>query len=180
MFLLIQTRQDASLGDHDLRNFGRVMRGITEDNNFQFLLQVDAIKDNTFSRLLCYSDCDHFVPHNVAGSSNIYEDVTVCLSSISKTHVSSEDKNVKTKAIITSDVDLLIDQIAETRVNISHGSHMCCLHSINNLLKRIDNSREMGVDLNLGCHSKMHNCYRMNVIAKPREGNKKTLRKQGW
>ena len=69
---LIQTRQDASLGDHDLRNFGRVMRGITEDNNFQFLLQVDAIKDNTFSRLLCYSDCDHFVPHNVVCLSNIY------------------------------------------------------------------------------------------------------------
>ena len=106
----IQKRQAATLGEHGLRTLGRVMRGVTEDNNFLFLLQVEAIKDNIYSR------------HNVTGLSNIYEDVTVCLNSIYKTLIVAEDKNVKTKSVITSDIDLVIDNIAKSRVSISHGS----------------------------------------------------------
>ena len=73
----IQARQATILGEHGLRILGRVIRDVTEDNNFRFLNQLWALKDGTFSRLLCYSDSDHFVPPTIIGLSNLYEDVMV-------------------------------------------------------------------------------------------------------
>ena len=54
---------------------------------------------------------------NIVGLSNIYQDVITCLNNISKTHVSADDKNIKTKLVIKQDVDLVISNITEHRCN---------------------------------------------------------------
>ena len=63
----IQQQQATTLGEHGMTILGRDIRDIEESNDFQFLLQVDAVKDATHSRLLCYNDSDHLVPDNLTG-----------------------------------------------------------------------------------------------------------------
>ena len=151
-----------------LTNVMTLYRGITEHNNITFANQMLSVENQNYMMLLVYRNERDIIADNIDGISNVYENITRALSDVTNTKESSGDKNQRTLDVILTDINALVDKMANERTTMRHGERQCLIEESNNILRRIDNAREMGVSIDIS-HKDRVTIMKSNLLGDQRQ-----------